>query len=138
MKKLLYLTAAFAALAILSRQPHPAQDIADLDPVQTVYIHMEEGRFHIQTDTGDHGSGESITTAETDLRANASKEVYLDTAEFLILDPDVPLTADLFTILHPDCRVCLSGSEPDLATASAYLTTHTPTLRLAHLREKIP
>ena len=134
MKKWLYLTAAFLAIGLLSRLPHPAQDIAKLDPVQAVYIYLEEGNIHIQTDTGDHGSGESLAAAEADLRANASKEVYPDTAEFLILDPNVPVTDDFFTILSSSCHVCYTQTTPDLAAASAYLSTHTPTLRLAHLR----
>ena len=33
MKKWLYLAAGLAALGLLSRLPHPARDIAKLDPV---------------------------------------------------------------------------------------------------------
>ena len=137
MKKLLYLIAAFAAVGLLSRLPHPAQDIAKLDPVQTVYIHMEDGLLHLETDTGEHGSGPTLTAAESDLRARASKEVYLDTAEFLILDPNVPITADFFTLLSPTCCVCYTTESPDLPTATQYLSTHTPDLRLSHLRAEI-
>lgn len=134
MKKWLWLILAAAALAVLSRLPHPAQDIAKLDPVQAVYIDMEGDFYRIRTDTGDQGRGESLTEAETQLRANASGEVYLETAEYLILDPDVPITEELFAILHPDCRVCFSEEEPDLPAAAEYLSVHKPDLRLAHLR----
>lgn len=136
MKKWLYLLAAAAALAVLSRLPHPARDIAKLDPVRAVYISMDEGALHIRTDTGDRGAGPTLTAAEADLRSGAAKEVYLETAEYLILDPDVPIAEDFFAILHPDCRVCFTGEAPDLSAAADYLATHTPPLRLAHLRSQ--
>ena len=137
MKKWLYLTAALLALGVLSRLPHPARDIAELDPVQVVYIYMEAGAFHIQTDTGPQGSGPTLAEAEADMRAGAEKEVYLDTAEFLILHPNVPITADFFTLLSPSCRVCYTIQSPDLPAAAQYLSTHTPDLRLANLRAEI-
>lgn len=134
MKKWLYLIAAFAAVGVLSRLPHPAQDVAKLAPVQAVYIYMEDGLLHLRTDTGSHGSGPNLIAAEADMRSNAAKEVYLDTAEFLILHPDVPITEDFFALLSPSCRVCYTQMTPDLPTAAQYLSTHTPDLRLSHLR----
>lgn len=137
MKKWLYLIAAFLAVGVLSRLPHPARDVAKLDPVQTVYIYIEKGNYHICTDTGDQGTGPDLPAAEADLRANASKEVYLDTAEFLILDPETPITDDFFTLLSPSCRVCYTQTTPDLPNAAQFLSAHTPTLRLSHLRAEI-
>ena len=137
MKKWLYLIAVFAALVVLSRLPHPAQDIAKLDPVQAVYIYIEDGQLHLETDTGSHGSGSDLPAAFADLRANAEKDVYLDTAEFLILHPDVPLNEDFFTLLSPSCCVCYTEEIPDLPAAAQYLSTHTPDLRLSHLRAEI-
>ena len=137
MKKWLYLIAACTALGILSRLPHPAQNIAKLEPVQAVYLYMEDDILHIRTDTGDHGAGVDLPAAEADLRTNSDGEVYLATAEFLILHPEVPIAEDFFTILHPDCRVSYAESEPDLPAAAQYLSTHTPDLRLVHLRAEI-
>ena len=57
MKKWLYLAAALTAVGILSRLPHPAKDIAKLKPVRAVYLYMELEKLHIETDTGDSGSG---------------------------------------------------------------------------------
>lgn len=137
MKKWLYLIAAFTAIGVLSRLPHPAQDIAKLDPVQAVYLYMEDGLLHLETDTGSHGSGSDLPAAFADLRANAEKDVYLDTAEFLILHPNVPITEDFFTILSPSCRVCYTTGSPDLPTAAQYLSTHPPDLKLSHLRASL-
>ena len=134
MKKWLYLIGALAAVGILSRLPHPARDIAKLEPVRAVYLHMERGRLCIETDTGDFGSGEDLTEATVDLRSHADGEIFLDTAEFLLLDPEVEITPDFYTYLRPGCKVCYTDTSPDLEAAVAYLVAHSPETTLAHLR----
>ena len=134
MKKWLIPIAALAAVAVFSRLPHPARDIADLKPVRAVYIHMEGRTLHIETDTGDFGAGADLTEASADLRAKADGEIFLDTAEFLILDPKVPIAGEIFDLLRPDCRVTFTDAPPDLEKAAAYLSQHPPKLTLARLR----
>lgn len=134
MKKWLYLMVALAAVGILSRLPHPARDIAKLEPVRAVYIYMDAGRLSIETDTGDSGSGRNLTEATEDLRAKADGEIFLDTAEFLILDPAVPIGEDFYTLLRPSCKVAFFASPPDLTAAADYLAIHTPKITLARLR----
>lgn len=134
MKKWLLPMAALAAVAIFSRLPHPARDIADLKPVRAVYIHMEGRTLHIETDTGDSASGPDLAEACADLRTKADGEIFLDTAEFLILDPEVPITGEIFALLRPDCRVTFTDASPDLEKAAAYLSQHPPKLTLARLR----
>ena len=138
MKKWLYLTVALTAFGLLSRLPHPARDISKLDPVQTVYLYMEGTRLHMETDTGDHGSGKTLPDALSDMKANADAEIFLNTAEYLILDPQVPITQDLFTLLHPTCKVVFSTEKPDIPAATEYLSVHTPKTTLAHLRAQTP
>ena len=136
MKKWLYLAAGLAALGLLSRLPHPARDIAKLDPVQAVYLYMDEGVLHMQTDTGDHGSGRTLTEAARDMKANADKTIFLDTAEFLILQPDVMVTPELYTLLRPACCVVFTDRIPDLPAAVQYLAAHRPELTIAKLRTR--
>ena len=133
MKKWLIPAIVLAAVAIFSRLPHPARDIADLKPVRAVYIHMEGRTLHIETDTGDSGAGADLTESCADLRAKADGEIFLDTAEFLILDPEVPITGEIFALLRPDCRVTFTDAPPDLEKAAAYLSQHLPKLTLARL-----
>ena len=134
MKKWLLPMAALTAVAIFSRLPHPARDIADLKPVRAVYIHMEGRNFHVQTDTGDSGTGPDLAEACADLRTKADGEIFLDTAEFLILDPKVPITEIFYSLLRPDCRVTFADAAPDLERAAVYLAQHPPKLTLARLR----
>ncbi|MBP3659876.1 MAG: hypothetical protein J6I89_00645 [Oscillospiraceae bacterium] len=134
MKKWLYPLAVLAAIALLSRLPHPSRDISRLEPVQAVYLYMEAGELHIETDTGDHGSGHDLTEATDDMKESSDGEIFLETAEFLILDPQVPITPDFYELLHPDCRVFFTSEKPDLPAAAKYLSLHTPKTTLAHLR----
>ena len=134
MKKWLYLAAALTAIGILSRLPHPAKDIAKLKPVRAVYLYMELEKLHIETDTGDSGSGRTLSEAYSDMRSGADGEIFLDTAEFLMLDPSVPVTEEFFRLLRPTCKVVYSERKPDLKAVSDYLAIHPPKTTLAHLR----
>ncbi len=134
MKKWLYLTAALAAVGVLSRLPHPARDISKLEPVRTVYLYTEAGDLCIETDTGDSGTGADLMEATSDMKANADGEIFLDTAEFLILAPEVAITPDFYTLLRPGCKVCYTDAAPDQTAAADYLSVHPPETTLAHLR----
>ena len=136
MKKWLVFAAAVTAVAILSRRPHPARDVARLEPVQAVYIYQKNGTLCIETDTGAAGSGKTLTEAAADLKASASGEIFLDTAEFLLIDPEVTITADFHTLLRPICGVTFTHATPDLQAAADYLTIHQPFVTLLELRTK--
>ena len=136
MKKWLYILVTLAAVGILSRLPHPSRDISKLEPVQAVYLYIENGELHIETDTGDRGSGLTLTEATDDLKGNSDSEIFLETAEFLILAPDVPIASDFFDHLRPGCRVCFTWQTPDLPAAAQYLSLHTPKTTLSDLRSQ--
>ena len=136
MKKWLCLISALAAVGILSRLPHPSRDIAALQPVQVVYLYMEKGRLCIETDTGASGSGADLTEAAADLRLQADGEIFLDTAEYLILTPEVVITPDFYDLLRPGSKVCHTDVPPDLSAAAGYLAVHPPEITLAHLRAR--
>ena len=134
MKKALYLAAALTAIGILARLPHPARDIGKLKPIRAVWLSMENGALSIETDTGDSGTGRTLTEAYEDMRSKADGELFLDTAEFLILDPDVPIEPDIWDLLRPACKVVFSKEPPDLETISDHLAIHPTGKTLARLR----
>lgn len=137
MKKWLY-AAALLALGLLTRLPHPARDIAKLEPVQLVYIYKEAGSLCIETDTDHRGAGRDILEAAADLRSKADGEIFLETAEFLLLEEDVIVTADFFTLLRPGAGVVYTGERPDLTAAAEYLSIHPPEHTLRELRTYLP
>ena len=134
MKRSLLLTAALAAAALLLRLPHPSRDISKLLPVQTLYLYMEEDLLCVETDTGDRGSGGTLASAAENLKSAAPGEIFLDTAQFLILGPDVPITEEFYDLLRPGCRVVYAAEQPDLQEATEYLINHKPKLTLSQLR----
>lgn len=134
MKKWMYLTAVLAVAGILSRLPHPARDIAKLEPVRAVYLSMDNGVLNIETDTDDSGSGRSLSEAYADMKSKADGEIFLDTAEFLLLDPQVVITAEFYDLLRPSCKVLRSEQKPDMERISDYLAVHTPESMLAEYR----
>lgn len=134
MKKAILLAAAAIAASLLLRMPHPARDVAKLLPAQSIFIYIEEGQLHIETDTGNQASGPTLTAAAEALQAAAPGEIFLETAQFLILAPDVPITEDFFTLLRPTCRVICTMEKPDLKQATQYLGNHQPNLTLAQIR----
>ena len=134
MKKWLFLTAVLIAVAVLSRRPHPARDMAKLEPIQTLYVYMDAAELAIETDTGAKGTGKTLTAAAADMKANASGEIFLDTAEFLLLHPAVPVTEEFHTLLRPTCKVTFTTATPDLEAASSYLSVHKPPVTLSQLR----
>ena len=134
MKRALYLAAALTAIGVLARLPHPARDIAKLKPIRAVCLYRDGGALTIETDTGDSGSGPTLTEAYTDMKSRADGELFLDTAEFLVLDPAVPVTPDLWDLLRPACQVIFSNEPQDLNTVCEYLTIHPTERTLARLR----
>lgn len=137
MKRWLLLSAALAAVGFLSRLPHPARDISELEPVEVVWLHMEESRLVIETDTGAKGTGKTLSEASENMKTAASAEIFLDTAEYLIIDPDIPIPDDCFTLFRPDCKVCFTTASPDMEKAADYLSAHTPPISLSQLRANI-
>ncbi len=134
MKQYLYPLLALLAVAALSRLPHPARDISKLDPVQAIYIHMEAGELCMVTDTGDEGTGTDLKSAADNMKANADREIYLETAEYLILSRDVQITPAFFTLLRPSAKVVYADEEPELSDVTDYLDAHPPKTTLNHIR----
>lgn len=134
MKKWICLAAALAAAGLLVRLPHPARDISKLKPVRVIYLYMERGMLHIQTDTDDHGCGHSLAEAAEEMKAHADGEIFLETAEFLLLDPQVPITPDFCDLLRPGCRISRIEEKADLEKAAACLAAHPPKTTLRHIR----
>lgn len=134
MKKWIVLIGTLAAVGILTRLPHPAKDISKLKPVRVVYLHVDGGDLCIETDTGDTGSGRDLTEAAADLRAGSDGEIFLDTAEFLLLDTKVNITQEFYELLRPGCKLCITDRFPDMMAAADFLEMHPPEITLAHLR----
>lgn len=78
-------------------------DASKLQPVEAVAVYVEDGRVVLETDTEDKGSGNTALEALENMKANALSVIYLDTAEYLLVEEGA---GDFAEALRP----LLSGS----------------------------
>lgn len=135
MKKRLWLFAALLAAAILGRTPSAGMDVGKLQPVQVVCLARGEGNVSVWTDTGDWGAGPDLKAAVEDMKACAAGEIFLETADHLLLMPDcLELLEDAAALLRPSCSLCLLEGEPDMEQIGQFLALHAPTVTLMEYR----
>lgn len=135
MKRWLWYIGIVVAIAALGGKTSAGTDIAKLQPVQVVHLSCLEGQVLIETDTGDWGSGETLKDALNEMKASASREVFLDTADYLIVSQDcIDLLPAMMKQLRPSCNVCLENGQPDMAQVGAFLQQHTPEITLMEYR----
>ncbi len=128
MKRILLWVAALGAVIFFARVEPSGQNISTLQPVQVLVV-SADGEIHLQTDTGDEGSGDSMAAALDKMRANATGEVFLDTTDYLLIS-DAVVLEEIKLYLRPSCRVCLLEGEPDLEKLGEYLKHHDPGVSL--------
>lgn len=101
MRRILYagiLLAAFFA-------PVERLDVAKLLPVEAVAIYMEEEEIVLEIDTEDQGRGSTVQEALENLKENATKIIYLDTARYLLVAENAQVQAkELLPYLKPSVR----------------------------------
>lgn len=138
MKRWVYLISAVLVVAFLSGKRTSGTDVARLQPVEVVSVARTEGQLLIWTDTGDSGNGEDLGSAIKDLKEGASAEVFLETAEYLLISEGCrDLLPELMDHLRPSCLVCRLEGEPELETVAAYLRIHQPEVTLMEYRAGI-
>ena len=110
----------------------PGTDIGMLIPVETVFIQKLENEIVMETDSGDRGAGLTVSQAAADLKEKAEGVVYLDTADYLILNRAAEvLLYQLQKNQKQEVALCETEGEIDVQKATAFLRAHTPTLRLS-------
>lgn len=121
------------AALVVAALPTGGSDVAKLQPVELVYIYVEEDSIIVRTDTGDRGQGGNLNTAFVDLEETTAGIVFLDTADYLIVTSEAEwLLPELRNYLKGSTRVCKGEGIEDLETAAKYLAAHTPETRLKY------
>ena len=116
-----------AALLLLGWMPFERSDVARLAPVEALVVSVEQGR--VVLDGGDcQGRGATWQEAWQDLRQGAEGQVFLGTAEQVVLTGSavelLPQVANS-GVLRPAAQVCVCpGPAPDPKQAAAYLSAH--------------
>ena len=105
--------------------PVQSADVGKLRPVQLVAIRRQGQQVVICTDTGDRGEGVSAEAALAQLHNSTPAIVYLDTAEFFLIEESAKEDARyLAQLLKQDVQVYESRGVQDLELAARYLTVH--------------
>lgn len=116
---LIYIVLTAALLAI----PLERTDVADLRPVQTVALYKTQNGYLIKTDTDDSGAGVTVKEAYGDLIRTTPGFIYLDTADFFLIDTDIVNSVeDMRIYLKNGVQICATVGQGDLKAVSRYLS----------------
>ena len=104
--------------------PTEGTDVGKLQPVQTVAVYQVDDHYVIETDTRDVGQGTSLQKAIENLKETTPAVVYLDTADFLLVDGVVEHQLDeLKGVLKGSVSVYRLSGTQDLKETSKFLST---------------
>ena len=131
MRKWIGYTLTLAMIPILSFGGFGGQDVGKLSPVQVVLVRNSE-QVVLLTDTKEQGTGEDVASAVMNMKQTSSSEVFLDTADYLLIEPGAQVwITQLHEYLRPSCNVCYVTGRADLEQAGLFLQLHEPSLTLA-------
>jgi len=126
-KSIIYALLLIAAFVL----PIQGVDVGKLLPVELVQIYREENAVVIATDAGESGVGASVEDAIENLKSTTTGIIFLDTADFLLIDETAQEEApELAKHLKQSVRVCYSDTDIDLKAAAEFLSIHKPKVRL--------
>ena len=122
----LYIVIALAMLLLPK-----GTDASKLAPAELVYVSVEDGMTQISTDLGNSGRGRTLAEAFKDLENTTPGKVFLDTAEYLLIDREMAdQLPQLKEWLKGNCLICLADGVEDMEGAARYLTAHPPGTKL--------
>ena len=131
MKKWIRYLLIAAVIPLLGIEGFGGEDIGTLEPVQVLVVTQENDGIHVLTDGGQEGNGKDVTAALENLTKTASSKVFLDTTEYLLLEPGTEKWLSQFKqSLRPSCMVCYVLGSVDLQAAAQYLQLHPVSVNL--------
>lgn len=137
MKKWKWLLAAAAALVLTGMWPVQGQDVATLQPVQTLVCNWQADAVEVSGGETLQGRGADLESAMADLCAGADGTVFLDTASVIVacgdLDTAWPQLA-ASDALRPAAQLYAASRAPEPEAAGAYLQRRKDGLSISDLR----
>lgn len=122
------------ALAVLAlRLPGQAWDASELEPAETVLVGRHDRYIRIETDTGAWGEGQDLAAAAEDLNRRTAGRIFLETADYLLLEGSPWDPETLRELFRPGCWVCMAEGVEDLEEAGRFLRIHRPDATLLRL-----
>ncbi len=113
-----------ALAALVWFTPVKGTDVGKLLPVELVSLRREGEALLVQTDTGDLGTGSTLDAAMRDLKRRAPGDIFLETADYLVLSPDsMEAWSELSDYFRPGTLVFLMEEPVDPEKTAQYLRT---------------
>ncbi len=135
MKRIFCLAAAALLAFALVRSTPPGSDAAKLLPVEAVRVRVDGSFVTVETDTGDSGVGEDLNAAIRDMKGRASGDIFLETANFLLLMPGAEKTlSDCMANFRPACALSMVKGDAEVCDLVPFLRAHEPGLTLMEYR----
>lgn len=138
MKRIIWYLLILTVILLLPVKP---SEVGSLEPIQVVWLSVENENVVMKTDTDDQGKGQNISEALKDMKLHSEGLVYLDTAQFLLVSENaVSRISEIKPLLKGSVRVCLWGGEGELSDAARYMQAHKVGRRLSkwNPQEKLP
>ena len=122
MKRWILYSVLFAAAMLI---PVNSTDIGKLHPVQSVFVEYNNEQVILKTDTGEIGIGDTPELALENLKQTAPAIIYLDTAEFLLMEENsLKFAEQMRKLLKDKVRICLMDPEIEVSRATKFLRVH--------------
>ena len=108
-------------------------DVANLLPIESVAVYIEDNMVVLETDTENTGRGESVAEALINLKDTTPAVVYLDTAEYLMVSQEaIDQIEALRACLKPSVRVCICDARNRVKETAKFVQVHGETVPLRH------
>lgn len=106
--------------------PNRGTDVGKLLPVEVISIAERNDEVLVRTDTGDMGRGKTLRDAFRDLEDTAPGVIYLDTAEYLLLETEITDAPMLTDYLKESTHICAAEEGISIEGVAQYLSVHEP------------
>lgn len=124
-------------LTLLLGLPFRTVDTQRLLPLLTIQVAREDGAVRLRSEAGE-GVGADWGAAVADLRAQASGEVFFDTAEHIVVcDRDLLPQLLRSGVLRPAAQVYFADAFRDVEGLEAYLSAHPSGVTVAQLQSEV-
>lgn len=111
-------------LVALFFAPVESAEVANLEPVQAVWMYMDGDRIVLETDTEDKGSGATVEEALADMKQKSAGIIYLDTAQYVLVTGAEQQIPSLEPHIKDSVRLCQWGGKGELSEAVKYADAH--------------
>lgn len=122
--------------------PQRGTDVGKLLPVEILRIEKEAGMYVLSADAGGTAGGKDIKTAVENLQRSAPGEIFLDTADYVLLTREtIDCIGALSSFVRPGTQVYVVECDLNFEKLGDFLETHGPNAPLYRVQKgeiKIP